>query len=55
LHDFFDKGFEDEVKVSLVPNLNFDSSSNWETSTLDALKSKAEFFIDVRGVGGWYI
>ncbi|MEN8139274.1 MAG: HNH endonuclease domain-containing protein [Bacteroidota bacterium] len=53
LHEFFNKSFEDEVRVSLVPNLNFDSSTNWETSTLNALKSKAEFFIDVRGVEGW--
>jgi len=55
LHEFFNKGFEEEVRISLVPNLMFDSSTNWENSTLDALKTKAEFFIDVRGVAGWEV
>ena len=55
LHEFFNKGFEEEVRVSLVPNLSFSSDANWQNSTLDALKSKAEFFIDGRGVAGWMI
>ena len=55
LHDFFDKGFEEELRISLVPNLDFSNNENWNNKTLEALKTKSEFLIDIRGLEPWTI
>jgi hypothetical protein len=53
LKNHFQKGFEEEIRISLSPNINFNSDRNWEISALNSLKNKAEFLINIRGLDEW--
>jgi hypothetical protein len=53
LHDYFTIGFEDEIKISLHPEINFHNSSSWQNLAIDALKEKAEFLINIKGIEPW--
>ncbi len=53
LQDNFKNGFNEEVQLSLVPELELNDISIWGKPTIEALQEKAEFLIDVRGLEPW--
>jgi len=54
LQDHFKNGFEEEVKISLVPDIELNDISIWGKPTIEALQGKADFLINVRGLEPWY-
>lgn len=53
LQKYFKNGFEEEVRISLVPDLDLNDISVWGKPTINALQEKAEFLIEVRGCESW--
>jgi hypothetical protein len=53
MHKQFKDQFEEEVRVSLVPNLRFNSAVDWRKAMMVAFKNKADFFTDVKGIETW--
>lgn len=52
LHDYFKGGFEEEIKISLHPDLDF-ADSSWQNNAIDALMLKADFLISIKGLEPW--
>jgi len=54
LHENFKNGFDEEVKISLVPDLNLKNIEEWGGPTIKALQEKADFLINIRGLEPWH-
>ena len=53
LQKYFKNGFEEEVRISLVPKIELDDISVWGKPMINALQEKADFLIEIRGLEPW--